>query len=212
MIDFLSEWMRGLILIIFLAVVLDMILPNNAMQRYVKLVMGLLIILLMLSPLLKLYGTSVYEMDFTLEKMFAKEGGEMKSLDEIAQKGALLQEQQANNALEQWKAMVAENVKKSVEGKHEVAVDAVELEVTKSEKAEPFSIEHLSVAIMQKRSAGEVKQVREIEPIAIGERKQDETAVASTRVQNELTAKILAQLADEYQVPKSKISVVWQER
>ncbi|MFD2170909.1 stage III sporulation protein AF [Tumebacillus lipolyticus] len=212
MIDFLSEWMRGLILIIFLAVVLDMILPNNAMQRYVKLVMGLLIILLMLSPLLKLYGTSVYEMDFTLEKMFAKEGGEMKSLDEIAQKGALLQEQQANNALEQWKAMVAENVKKSVEGKHEVAVDAVELEVTKSEKAEPFSIEHLSVAIMQKRSAGEVKQVREIEPIAIGERKQDETAFASTRVQNELTAKILAQLADEYQVPKSKISVVWQER
>lgn len=212
MIDFLSEWMRGLILIIFLAVVLDMILPNNAMQRYVKLVMGLLIILLMLSPLLKLYGTSVYEMDFTLEKMFAKEGGEMKSLDEIAQKGALLQEQQANNALEQWKAMVAESVKKSVEGKHEVAVDAVELEVTKSEKAEPFSIEHLSVAIMQKRSAGEVKQVREIEPIAIGERKQDETAIASTRVQNELTTKILAQLADEYQVPKSKISVVWQER
>lgn len=214
MMEFLSEWMRGLILIIFLAVVLDMILPNNAMQRYVKLVMGLLIILLMLSPVLKLYGTSVYELDFALDKFLSKEGvGNMKSLDEITAEGQLLQEQQASTTVEQWKAMVSENVKQTVENGYGVRVDSVEMRVTQDADGQPTAIEYLAVIVMPKPEAGTgaAKPVEEVEPVIIGGGGENEMQKPPPKVNNETVSAILQQLSTEFQLPKSSISVIWQE-
>ncbi|ARU62212.1 stage III sporulation protein AF [Tumebacillus avium] len=214
MMEFLSEWMRGLILIIFLAVVLDMILPNNAMQRYVKLVMGLLIILLMLSPVLKLYGTSVYELDFALDKFLTKEGvGNLKSIDEITAQGQRLQEQQASTTVEQWKAMVSENVKQTVEHGYGVTVDSVEMRVTQDAEGQPTAIEYLAVIVMPKPEAGTgaAKPVEAVEPVIIGGGDANELQKPPPKVNNETTNAILQQLSTEFQLPKSSISVIWQE-
>ncbi|TCP52841.1 stage III sporulation protein AF [Tumebacillus sp. BK434] len=214
MMEFLSEWMRGLILVIFLAVVLDMILPNNAMQRYVKLVMGLLIILLMLSPVLKLYGTSVYELDFALDKFLSKAGvGSMKSIDEITAQGQRLQEQQAGTTVEQWKAMVSDNVKQTVEHAYGVTVDSVELRVAQDAEGRPTAIEYLAVIVMPKREqgTGEAKPVEEVEPVIIGGGNSTEWQKPPPKVDNETTSAILQQLATEFQLPKSNVSVIWQE-
>lgn len=214
MMEFLSEWMRGLILIIFLAVVLDMILPNNAMQRYVKLVMGLLIILLMLSPVLKLYGTSVYELDFALDKFLTQEGvGTMKSIDEITAQGQRLQEQQASTTVDQWKAMVSENVKQTVEHGYGVTVDSVEMRVTQDADGQPTAIEYLAVIVMPKPEAGTgtAKPVEEVEPVIIGGGDATEMQKPPPKVNNETVSAILQQLSTEFQLPKSSISVIWQE-
>jgi stage III sporulation protein AF len=211
MMEFLSEWMRGLILIIFLAVALDMILPNNAMQRYVKLVMGLLIILLMLSPLLKFYGTSIYEMDFTLDKMLAQDGKGLPSLEQIEQKGMDLQERQAGMTIGQWKAMVAESVKRSIEKSHQVTVDKVEMRVTEDDAGRPTAIEQLEVVVMPKQEKGAVKPVEEVKPVIIGKAEDGGSRSASAKADDESTSAIVTQLSEEYQVPKTKISVIWQD-
>lgn len=50
----LGEWLKQLVLIVMLAVFADMLLPTRAMQRYVRIVMGLAIIAAMLQPLVPL--------------------------------------------------------------------------------------------------------------------------------------------------------------
>lgn len=54
MIAWLAAWLKEIILVVLFAVVTDMLLPNNAMQRYIKVVVSLFILLTILNPILTL--------------------------------------------------------------------------------------------------------------------------------------------------------------
>lgn len=54
MIDWLASWLKEIILVVMFAIVTDMLLPNNSMQRYIKVVVSLFILLTILSPILTL--------------------------------------------------------------------------------------------------------------------------------------------------------------
>ncbi|MCD1260680.1 stage III sporulation protein AF [Paenibacillus athensensis] len=59
--EWLGGWLRNIVLVIMLATFVDMLLPSSAMQRYVKTVMSLFILLTLLSPVIQLlqHGWSV---------------------------------------------------------------------------------------------------------------------------------------------------------
>jgi stage III sporulation protein AF len=63
--SYLTEWITSIILFILLATVVEMLLPNSSMQKYTKLVIGLLLIVVILTPILKLLSTD-------LDELFAK--------------------------------------------------------------------------------------------------------------------------------------------
>jgi len=50
-----SEWLRHLIFLILLAVMVELILPQNGLQKYARSVFGLLIVVSMLGPLASLF-------------------------------------------------------------------------------------------------------------------------------------------------------------
>lgn len=60
--EFLTSWITNIILFILLAVIVDLLLPQTGLQKYVKMVIGLLLIIIFLSPLLKLMSTDVDEL------------------------------------------------------------------------------------------------------------------------------------------------------
>ena len=51
----IGGWLRQIILIIFLAILADFLLPTKAMQKYVRMVMGLAVIAAMLQPVMPLF-------------------------------------------------------------------------------------------------------------------------------------------------------------
>ncbi len=58
MMDALAGWLTQIILVVLLATFIDLILPNRTMQRYVKLVVSLFILMTILSPVLQLFGAN----------------------------------------------------------------------------------------------------------------------------------------------------------
>jgi stage III sporulation protein AF len=60
---FLKEWVRGLVLLVLLGGCLEMLLPMGGMKRYVRLVLGLLVMLAMVRPVLAFLGQEV-KVDF----------------------------------------------------------------------------------------------------------------------------------------------------
>lgn len=69
MIAWLSDWLRDIIAVILLAVFVELLLPNKAMQRYARLVVGLFILLTILSPILKLMQSDIgAKLDEGMEK------------------------------------------------------------------------------------------------------------------------------------------------
>ncbi|MCY8334837.1 stage III sporulation protein AF, partial [Bacillus spizizenii] len=55
--SFLTEWLTTIVLFILFAIVIDMLLPSSSMQKYAKMVVSLLLIVVMLTPIFKLFNT-----------------------------------------------------------------------------------------------------------------------------------------------------------
>ncbi|OIJ16869.1 stage III sporulation protein AF [Anaerobacillus alkalilacustris] len=53
--QFLTEWISNIILLILLATILELLLPNSSLQRYVKMVVGLLLLVIILNPLFTIF-------------------------------------------------------------------------------------------------------------------------------------------------------------
>jgi len=51
----LGEWLKQIILIVILAVLTDLLLPTKAMQKYVRMVMGLVVIAAILQPIVPFF-------------------------------------------------------------------------------------------------------------------------------------------------------------
>ena len=52
MIEFISSWVKGLGLAIVIIAILEMLLPNNKMKKYIRVVMGLYVLFTIISPFL----------------------------------------------------------------------------------------------------------------------------------------------------------------
>ena len=53
--SFLTSWISNIIIFILLATVIDMLLPNSSLQKYAKMVIGLLLIAIIITPILSLF-------------------------------------------------------------------------------------------------------------------------------------------------------------
>ncbi|WP_438432220.1 stage III sporulation protein AF [Gorillibacterium sp. sgz500922] len=60
----LSSWVKEILVVVLIATFADMLLPNKSMQRYVKTVIGLFLLMLLLSPVLRLF-----RMDWDTDKL-----------------------------------------------------------------------------------------------------------------------------------------------
>lgn len=60
----LNDWIANIVIFILVAVIMELLVPNTQLQKYVKMVVGLLLILLLVSPLLNIFTVNlddVYE-------------------------------------------------------------------------------------------------------------------------------------------------------
>lgn len=102
----LSGWLKEIIMVVLLATFVDLILPSRSMERYVKLVLSLLILLTLLSPLIKLLTDAA---DIKLAGAFNRfnqqsaAGGSTGSLKQIMEQAKELKNQQQKQSLE-WAA------------------------------------------------------------------------------------------------------------
>ncbi|GGH25178.1 stage III sporulation protein AF [Paenibacillus segetis] len=53
----ISEWLKEIIFVVLIAVFIELLLPNKSMERYVKFVVSLLILLTILSPIIRLFSS-----------------------------------------------------------------------------------------------------------------------------------------------------------
>ena len=78
--DFFTEWITNIIIFVLIATVIDLLLPNSSMQKYTKMVMGLLLIVIILSPILKLLST---DFDAAIASMPSIDSLEQKNMENL---------------------------------------------------------------------------------------------------------------------------------
>lgn len=131
----LSEWLKEIIFVVLIAVFLDLLLPNRSMERYVKFIVSLLILLTMLSPVMRLFAPDAKEkLEAAFSNSFSGLEEEGKhSTEVILQEGEELRKKREAEAMQWAGEEVARQMQAQIEREtnQPVARVTVELEAEK---------------------------------------------------------------------------------
>lgn len=130
--NWLAEWLREIISIVLIAVFIELLLPNRAMERYVRFVVSLLILLTLLSPVIKLFSDDAAQQ---LEAAFSQgmDGLEDQQIGEstevILKQGEKLKQKREEEALVWAGEEAARQMKDQIERETGRFVDRVSVKL-----------------------------------------------------------------------------------
>lgn len=168
--EWLSLWLKKIILLVLLAAFLDLILPNTNLQRYVKMVMGLIILLTIMSPVFTIFNLSQEDLALRMsryqQEMLHTSDSEWKTMTNRLLSSQ--DEQAVSYVKKQMEGMIRAQVKES----YDVELAQVTVNVEKTEQSLHIARISLVVAESQQDKAGAAHEqarpaIKPIEPVRI---------------------------------------------
>lgn len=211
LIEWISDWLKQIIILVLIATFIDLLLPNNALDRYVKLVMGLLIIMAIMTPIFHLLSQKMDLSALAFTNVPAGQG-QMASLQQIEEQSAKVKTTQDRLIQEQSAKQMEKSIKEQVRQKFGVDVieAKVELHVEPQGRTE---IKQIDVLVRQPTPARSVPGEAAIQPvhIDIGGGKTGSPAAPSEQAGQTgqvSTVNIATYLSDAWQLRREQVRVV----
>lgn len=203
--NFLIEWVTNIILFILLASVIDMLLPNSAMQKYTKIVTGLLLIAIILGPVLKLISSDFNEAMASIPALESKGNGEnSKTLIEMKKKE--IQASQQAYILEQMAVQLKEDAEEELMERIGLQIDHISIDAELAEGQNlPDQIK--KVAVFLKKPDKKSGKIQLVETVNI-----DASATGRTKTRSETEEMAAEFLAEKWSVDAKAIEVAIEGR
>lgn len=194
--SFLTEWITNIIVFVLLATVIDMLLPSSSMQKYVKIVTGLLLITIILTPLLKLLTSDVDTVIDSFRISGASQNNSVENLIEMKKKE--IQASQRAYILEQMAVQMKQQAEKELMDKSGKVIEKVSIAASDLENI-PDSITEVTVYLSSGEEEGAIEAVQNVE-IDTG----DKTRVQKT---DENVSLVTSLLAEEWNLSPEQIII-----
>lgn len=194
--SFLTEWLTSIILFIFFAIVIDMLLPSSTMQKYAKMVVSLLLIVVMLNPIFTLFKTDPEVIFDYLTKQEQSQSADIKNQINSEKK-----EIQASSRAYVLEEMAVQLKKKAEEmfSHDEYKVDDIRLTAGEQVRSEE-DVKTISVYM----APSSEKTVQTVAPIDI---RTDRKYASSDAAEKKKAGDIKRKLADIWEIGSEKITV-----
>lgn len=195
MIDFLTAWVKMIVFVVLFATFLEFLLPNSSMQRFVKLILGLFIMLTVLNPIVNLLHH-----DWATQNVTTIAQNSPDSAAIIQAKQNLVKERE-RLTLEVYKSDIAKQAKALI-----TAIDGVsdaKVVVSLSDKTDGKSIVKKISKLEVYVQPGFTKMKDKINEIKI----KEPPANSNQDVQPELIGKIKKTLCEFYQLRYEDIDI-----
>ncbi|WP_280768393.1 stage III sporulation protein AF [Salipaludibacillus daqingensis] len=200
----ISSWITNILLLILFATILELLLPNSSTQRYVKLVVGLMLLVAMLQPILSIFQEDPETLIEQMEVL--GEGTYENNTDNIHLEKSDIESESLAYISEQVAVQLRD--KAQVSFLHEFEMKIVEVTVnfhSLHEQEDKKNLESIYVSI-QKASEEEMKEKEDeiqIDPIVI----ESETSTKSKDGDLEGKKQMKTHLADLWEVPEETIII-----
>jgi stage III sporulation protein AF len=223
MMDGLAAWLKQIVAVVLLAGLVDLMLPNRALQRYVRLVAGLLILLTVATPLLQfLKGDFSSKMAEEWDK-FSVQGNQAvpasMDLRRIEAEAGRWRKQREEDAALFAAARLREAIRLDVENYEGRKVEDVTVLLGRSQAGE-VTVERVTVLLAGPKdeplnaSAGPepIARVEAVAPVIIDlnlqTKPQDEQSDENRVTDPQTRYRIEALIAAKYNVPSDGITVL----
>ncbi|QNU35014.1 stage III sporulation protein AF [Geobacillus sp. 44C] len=190
------EWVTNILIFILFATMIDLLLPSSNMQKYVKMVVGLILLLLMLSPILKLLSI---DPDRWFASIISEKGSQQEMMkNEIEMKKKEIQASQRAYILKQMAVQMKNKVDEELMKEYGLSVEDVSLQTKEKENLQiPKDIETIEVVLTKQEKLGE------IQPVIIDTSKP----INEPNNDHQLEKEIRTFLATTWEVDENKIAV-----
>lgn len=154
---------QNLIILVILAILLEMLLPGGEMRRYIKMVLGLMVIVAVIQGINGLSGGGLFK---EVEEYAWRQGSEDKGKLDILQKGKLLDEENKRRAMEQYRSGLEKQVAglAGLDGKIKLSGAVVKIQDDPA-KGDYGKIKEINLLFSKNSSGGGV--VSPVEPVSV---------------------------------------------
>ncbi|RZT22416.1 stage III sporulation protein AF [Fictibacillus sp. BK138] len=195
---FLTEWITNIIVLVLLAGVIELLLPGNQFQSYIKMVIGLLILLAMLSPLFKLLNSDMDQVFQAMDLPAAAKEDEIKN--SIEKNKSEIQGAQRAYILEQMAVPMKEKVQEELNKTYELEIVDLQIHTNSgTESLKPEDITGVKVVLAKHHESAGISEVSEVEVSISDKRDQAD--------KGEIPEEIVEFLASQWQLDAKQLEV-----
>lgn len=191
----ITGWITNIIVLILLATVLELLLPNSNMQRYVKMVIGLMLMAVILSPILTIFTKDFDSM--LRSAALTDPTPDVRMENQIESKKSEIQASNAAYIEEQMAVQMKSQVEKELRDQFNLEITHVGLELKDAEGEK--NIEQIAVTV----SKAVEKDVQDVEAVSVSFELSEEE-VQSSDAQSK---KVAYFLADEWGLYPNQVGV-----
>ncbi|SFC47694.1 stage III sporulation protein AF [Bacillus sp. 491mf] len=197
--QFVVEWIRNIIVFLLLATMLHMLLPNSNLQKYVKFVVSLLLVVLILTPLFKLFQTDIQDVIANASQNKYMENGSIEN--EISEKKKEIQASQRAYILEQMAVQMKKQVGKELEEQYGMAVKSMQIKVPEDKKEVKSQQDIQSVVVLlQANERSRTGAIETIQKVEINSKEPQKTSEQNT-------AEMKQFFSNKWQLEENKIKI-----
>lgn len=120
--EWLKQWVRELVMLVLLAGCLDLLVPMGSLKKYVRMVMGLLVMVSLINPILGLWRAEI-----RIDQVLEQQSGRLPSIKEVqaeADRYRSRVEAQVSGQFRQQVESRAAEAARAISGIHEATVTA----------------------------------------------------------------------------------------
>lgn len=159
LIDFLRSWILNIVTVIIFISFLEILLPNSDMKKYVKMVIGLLVMLVIINPMLELVHG-----DMNIEEEIFKTSSvlDKKALSLNIDKFEGIQEKQM---ITLYKEKIEKHIKNQIEYGNNIKVLSVQCEIEKNKSSKKLgNVKHVNILLSNNLDSKTTN--KDIEPVS----------------------------------------------
>lgn len=201
--SFITEWVTNIILFVLLATVVDMLLPNSTFQKYAKMVAGLLLITVILTPVFKLVN---HNFEDVVESAAFKTTDDKNIKNSIEMQKKEIQASLDEYTLNKMAVQMKEEANKELVDQYGVEIETLSITVDHdSEKSFPENLEKLVISLKQGNGEQNENAVEVVKSVEINT--QNPNSSESEQIQVD-TESITSFLANKWDVKDENIDIV----
>lgn len=206
LIQIVSELVCQLVIIIFLATFLELLLPKGDFRRYIRMIVGIMVILIIISPLYRVFGILP-----NLEPVFSSMESEVNSED-LLRRSTELQRHNEELILKEYRQNIYDRVAWEITEEGQWEVVSVNAEIEENFDAPDFGeIRTLSVVIKPDRKSDMQRSgsvvIEQIDISINGDSQVVPLFRCQPPVEDEIKDKLVHKLSAVFQLPAEDISV-----
>lgn len=201
--SFFNEWMTNIILFILIAIIIDLLLPNSSMQKYVKMVVSLLLIAIILTPLFQIFSINIDQALMSIN--LSPDSQEKKIENLIEMKKKEIQASQRAYILEQTAVQMKLKVEEELVQKYGLLIQDIAVNIPNELENENlnFSKDVSSVEVIVAKKSGLNETISEVKSVTI-----DTSKPIHKKSENHLEDEVTKYLALKWEIDLDKLVVL----